>query len=312
MNQGVSSKPMKQGVSEIQRQKVLELRRSHSLREVASLTGLPLGTVKTLCHRSGAFKDNPRHRALFSLPALQPQVETLLPSVPELPAQQSVTGDQELDAVLWLRSVIETGQPTLIERALEGAKKINATPKDLEERYKRWLMNTQGNAFAAVLGSFGIADLETLAKRSLERRQRTHEALSRFGTKAQVFADTDAETFCIHRLKGLKRGGLLLDYKTDAVNQRFTAAPDYSPHTLGDCLHELAYWRDLYILRHAVEPHCGDSLPQAYARETWVFGQLALIKPRTKAEAKAVLHYLFDSDRRDWNEADAILENLIG
>ena len=57
---------MKQGVS--LKDQVLELRRNHSLREVAAQTGLPLGTVKTICARSGAFKDNPRHRAMFKLP----------------------------------------------------------------------------------------------------------------------------------------------------------------------------------------------------------------------------------------------------
>jgi hypothetical protein len=58
---------MKHGVS--LKAKVLELRRGHSLREVSSLSGLPLGTVKTICARSGAFKDNPRLRELFSLAA---------------------------------------------------------------------------------------------------------------------------------------------------------------------------------------------------------------------------------------------------
>lgn len=45
---------------------VLNLRHSHSLREVAAQTGLPLGTVKTICSRSGAVRDNPRHRELFT------------------------------------------------------------------------------------------------------------------------------------------------------------------------------------------------------------------------------------------------------
>jgi DNA-directed RNA polymerase specialized sigma24 family protein len=59
---------MKPPVSPDQRQHAIELRRTHSLREVASLTGLPLGTVKTLCSRSRAFSDNPVHRDLFTLP----------------------------------------------------------------------------------------------------------------------------------------------------------------------------------------------------------------------------------------------------
>lgn len=43
-----------------------------------------------------------------------------------------------------------------------------------------------------------------------------------------------------------------------------------------------------------------------------MFGLLAEIRPRDKAEALAVLRYLVDSDRKDMEEADAILCNLIG
>lgn len=50
---------------------VIELRRGHSLREVAAQTGLSLGTVKTLCASSGAFKGNPQHRALFIPPMIK-------------------------------------------------------------------------------------------------------------------------------------------------------------------------------------------------------------------------------------------------
>ena len=108
---------MKQTVSPKQKQDVLELRRSHSLAEVANMTGLPLGTVKTLVSRSGRFSDNQAHRALFTLPAARPSTQTL-PAVPELPPQTRVTGDKEIDAVIWLRAVIDTGNPALIEKAM--------------------------------------------------------------------------------------------------------------------------------------------------------------------------------------------------
>ena len=102
---------MKMPVSPEAREKVLELRRSHSLGKVAELTGLPLGTVKIICVRSGAFNDNPRHRALFALPAIQASTSTAL-VVPTLPPQAVVTGDKEVDAVIWLREVIATADKT--------------------------------------------------------------------------------------------------------------------------------------------------------------------------------------------------------
>lgn len=87
------------GVSANTRRQVLELRRQHSFRDVVRLAGLLLGTVKAICSRAGVFRDNPAHRALFSLPPIRESSETL-PAVPELPPQQRVTGDPELDAVL--------------------------------------------------------------------------------------------------------------------------------------------------------------------------------------------------------------------
>ena len=90
---------MKTTITPEVRQNVLDLRRSHSLREVAELTGLALGTVKTIVSRSGQSRDNQALRKLFALPALQTSTSTAL-AVPELPRQQAHTGDKEIDAVL--------------------------------------------------------------------------------------------------------------------------------------------------------------------------------------------------------------------
>jgi hypothetical protein len=83
---------LKQGVSIEAKARVLDLRRRYSIREVAEQTGMPVGTVKTICSRSGAFRDNQAHRALFCLPLIRESSQTL-PAVPDLPPQQRVTGD---------------------------------------------------------------------------------------------------------------------------------------------------------------------------------------------------------------------------
>lgn len=144
-------KQMKHGVSN--KAQVLELRRGHSLREVAAQTGLPLGTVKTICARSGAFKDNPQHRVLFTLPEVQSST-TL--AAPMLPTESPVTGDKEIDAVLWLREVIKTGRADLIEKAMEAAKRIKTPLKDLEKRYTAHLIAKIGGSWVTALGSFGL------------------------------------------------------------------------------------------------------------------------------------------------------------
>ena len=298
--------PMKTPLHPEIRQRVLDLRRSHTLREVAEQTGLPIGTVKTLCSRSGAFRDNPAHRALFSLPPIQASTSTAL-ATPALPPQKAITGDEELDAVLWLRSVIQTGQSALIEKAMLAAKRIKTPLPELEKRYTQHLMAANpGNVFAT-FASFGFADLQALAKASVSKLAKQNEAAARFGDA--LFADTPAEQFCMEALAGLKRGRML-EFNQQAVNVRFKARLDLMPHTLSDCLHELTYWNALYRLRSSMGS--GDSAPEAGAREAFVFRCLASIRARTKTEAVAVFRYLADEERMDDKETEAILLNLIG
>lgn len=302
---------MKQGGSTESRRRVLELRRRHSLREVAERTGLPLGTVKTLCSRSGAFRDNEAHRALFSLPPIQPSRQTL-PAVPELPPQQSVTGDKQVDAVLWLRQVISTGQAAMIEKAMLGAKKIKTPLKELEKRYTDWLRKQSPDNPFATFASIGFDDLESLAKRSITKAARQHEARSRFGD--DLFADTPAELFCITALNGIEPGsfGFVDD---DMATERFEAHPELMPHTLNDCLRELAYWRELYWLRNSVDSHSSDGPNEAYARRSFAFRMLGQIRPRSREEALTVLRWMLEDKQNNMDHGDntdAILLNLIG
>lgn len=291
-----------------QRAQVIELRRRHSAREVAEATGLPLGTVKTITSRSGAFRDNAEQRELFSLPPIRPSAETL-PAVPELPHQERITGDAEVDAVLWLHKVIGTGEAHLIERAMEAAKRIKTPLAELEKRYTRLLAEANpGNPFAT-FASFGFAELEGKARKAIQDRALRIKAFARFD---DPLANTDAELFCIQALQGVGMGerGIFID--KDQAADRFRARPELMPHTLADCLHELAYWSDLYRLRNVIDRNCSEGPREATAREWFVFGLLAEIRPRSRDEAKAVLRYLADEGRMDQDEVDAILENIIG
>lgn len=300
---------MKQGVSEDQRTRILDLRRRHSFREVSQLTGIPLGTVKTIVSRSGAFRDNEAHRALFCLPPMQVSAGTS-PAVQELPPQQGVTGDRDVDALLWLREVIGTGHPGHIEAAMEAAKRIKTPFKQLEERYRHWLQVKHPNNMFAALSSFDLGNLESLAKSSVEKLRRQTEARSRFGEG--IFSLTDAELFCESALEGLRPvDGFDLDKAEVAA--RFKARPDLMPNTLSDCIYELDYWSSLYWLRNACERHAGDPCPEASARDWFVFDLLAQIRPRHKDESKAVMRYLSISGRADHRQdCDRIIDNLLG
>jgi hypothetical protein len=302
---------MKTPVSTEARLKVLELRRSHSLGKVAELTGLPVGTVKTICARSGAFKDNPRHRELFTLPAIQISASTGL-TVPTLPPESSVTGDKEIDAVLWLREVIATGQADLIQKAMLAAKRIKTPLKDLEKRYLAHLTARNPGNWVIGLQTLGFADLEGLAQGSIKKLTSKNEALARFGSVKSLFTDTPAELFAIDALAGLKPEKDFGDLDDKKVDARFQAHADLMPHTLTDCLNELAYWRGLYTLRNAVDRDASDPGREAYARECFAFRSLARIRPKSKPEAVAVFRYLVDCERLDDTENESILLNLIG
>lgn len=293
------------------RAQVLVLRRSHSLSQVAALTGLPLGTVKTLCSRSGAFRDNLEHRALFTLPPIKESTNTGV-SVPELPPQQTVTGDKEVDAVLWLHTVIRTGQPALIEKAMLAAKKIKTPMKDLEKQYQNFMMRAHpGNPFAG-LSAIGFGDLEGLARDSVEKLARQREARARFGDDEYLYADTPAEQFCKEALAGVGKGKHGWDFDEKQVDSKFYARAEHMPQTLSDCLHELRYWHELYCLRSSVYRDSGDSALEAQERDRFVFRVLGRVRARSKDEAVSVFRYLVEYDRMDSCETQGILLNLVG
>lgn len=301
---------MKQGVSIEAKAKVLDLRRRYSIREVADQTGLPVGTVKTICSRSGAFRDNERLRAMCSLPPIRVSAETL-PAAPTLPQQQKVTGDGEIDAVLWLRECISTGQAVMIDLAMQQVKKIKTPLGELEERYRKLVVRANpGNLFAA-MNTFGFADLEMLAEKSKKKAALRHEAYSRFGDR--VFEPTAAEQYCIDTLNGvgLDRYGFIDD---EAAAERFRADPDMLPNTLADCLHEMRYWDELSSLRYAFGTTDGDPPQEVSARRSFLFSCMATIRPRSKDESLQVLRWMIEDkqNRFDRTHTDAILLNLIG
>jgi hypothetical protein len=269
----------------------------------------------TVCSPSCAVSDNLKHRDLFSLPPIVESASTAV-MIPEMPMQQVVTGDKEVDAVLWLQQVVSTGQPDLIAKAMEAKERIKTPMAKLEKRYRDILIERNpGNPFAA-FSSFGFGELERQAERAVSRSVSAREALARFGSETALFDNTRAEDLIVSALRGIKYENKYgLPELTPKVSNAFRAHPDYLPHTLSDCLHELAYWSELYRLRHAVCNDAGDGLHEEWVRRDFIFSLMAQIRPQTKGEARAVMKYMIGSgegdDHLDRNGSDAILLNLI-
>ena len=291
-------------ITDQQRAQVLELKHKHSYNEVAAITGLPLGTVRTIVRRSGALTDNPKHRLMFTLPAIKHRASTQLTAF-VMPVQREVTGDKEIDAVLWLREVISTGDPLAIDTALAAVANIKTPLAEIETRYANHLRKNGGGNMFAAFKSIGFADIEDHVKRSKATALRKAEAAARFGDDPDLM--TEAERWAIRVLDGVDVE--LMDSDRSGIADRFKQHPELMPHTLADCLYELSFWDDLYWLKMAAD--AGEPAQETYERGYFVFDLMAEIRPRNREEATAVLQYIIDNERKDDRSTDAVLFNLV-
>lgn len=119
------------------KEQILSLKRSgRGYKTISRVTGVNLNTVKSLCRRSRLFRDNPEHRAIFTIP--ESKFSTELVMVKPLPPQQVITGHKQTDAYLWVLEVIKTGEPVHIAAAEAALEKLTITPKEAQERYARY------------------------------------------------------------------------------------------------------------------------------------------------------------------------------
>lgn len=294
------------------RAQVLELRRTHSAAEVARQTGVPVGTIKAMASRAGSTRDNMAARAFFALPPLVQSASTNIAVPTSLPEQKCVTGDRDLDAMLWLREVVDTGDADLIETAMQATERIKTPAKELERKYGDYLLREHGNRMMAVFGSMNFADLAGHASGVIDRQTRQREAMARFGSESILFADQGTELFCISALAKVKPLDKdLYEYDSAAACSAFEVQADMRPHTLDDCLFEQAYWNALYRTRSAWPS--GDELPQVSARRSYLDQCMSRLRPKDRNEALAVLRYLTDPANSilGTEHGEAILKNLI-
>lgn len=276
---------------------------------------IPRGTPDQLAKRDGMRlnylgshpTNNDALRALFALPPIRESASTAL-GIIEMPKQSVTTGDREVDAVLWLQNIVQSGHQAYIDKALEAVKRIETPMKELENRYAEYLRRSGAHVFQIMFGTMGFGDLESQSKAAIEKATRRHDALGRFGSIEALFADTAAEKACKKALRGLKRDDMAF-YDDEQARERFSSHPALVPATMDDCLYVMAYDQSLYELRHAAGD-CGDSLPQAYAHECYCRSMMAHIKPRDLCEALAAFDYV-QREHGDSSEAPAILRNLV-
>ena len=214
------------------RAQVLALRRTQSARAVAQALNIPLGTLKAISSRSGITRNNEDLRAFFRLPEIVASACTALQPPVAPPQPVAVTGDKDLDAVLWLRQVVQTGDTALIDKAMQAAERIKTKPDELEKRYGDFLMRqTGGNTMRAVFGSIGFANLKGLAESTLDKQARKREALARFGSDQAVFATLPQEQFCMDALALVPQDTKgWHDFDQEQGNAAFAQQTELVPH----------------------------------------------------------------------------------
>jgi len=254
-------------------------------------------------------RDNEALRALFALPPIPASASTAV-AVAEAPRPEVITGNQEVDSVLWLQRIVDTGDQSLIDKAMEAVKRITTPMDELGRRYGAHVARSTGSTMVGAFASFGFGDLEDQARRAIEKAARRHEALARFGSAEQAAAETPAEKACKNALRGLKRDKDWGRYDDNDARARLAARPELSPSTIDDCLYARAYWTKLYWLRSATTGH-GDARPAGSAHDDFCYAMLAHLQPRNGTEAISAFDHLDADDGTDWERSQPIIRNLI-
>ncbi|MEA3641821.1 MAG: hypothetical protein VBE63_18060 [Lamprobacter sp.] len=266
---------------------------------------------------------NPEHQRLFTIPAPLCSNEGAL-TVPELPAQQAITGDPEIDACLWLAQVCKTARhPGVLDKVLVAAQRITTPAKEIEQRYVDWLKQQPGvHPMRVIFASFDMANIEEKVAKARERIVVYNEGAAIFGSYQQALMPTPPEQMIERTVGELPGGDDDLLYRWTQEQRAELFARSVNPTTLTEVAAELHYWRWLHDIRwklqqtEAPDEDSPDDPPEISARRDWVEGLLCELPPQSPAEAlqigEAVRHGLVETGSvDDWKTQAAILEHLL-
>ncbi|NVZ08831.1 hypothetical protein HW932_06110 [Allochromatium humboldtianum] len=235
-------------------------------------------------------KGNPEHRRLFIVPSGDISGSTAL-AVPQLPEARTITGDREVDAMLWLKEVCQTARDVaIVDKALEAAAKIQTPAKAIEDRYTAWLrLQPDLHPLQIAFASIGIADIERHAETARERIAKHAEGMAAFGSYAAAMSATPAERMVFETVGAVLDGEELWRAAPDRLDVLF--AGSINPATLSECLAELHYWQWLSNIRWRMSQtehpgeFQGDDDERISARRWFVEGLLTELAPVDRAEA---------------------------
>lgn len=242
--------------------------------------------------------ENLEHQRLFAIPTSPPSDSTALVA-PTLPEQTCITGDREVDALLWLGRVCKTTTDlAVLDKALEAAAKIQTPANDLEKRYSAWLMRQPGaHPMRTIFGSFGMADIQGKVERARQRIRVNAEGRAIFGTLEAALAPTPAEAMLEQTISEWPTGDFW-NWSAEQLAEVF--ARSVNPVSLTGCVAELRYWAWLYDIRRHLyateypDDYTPDPSETVSARERYVEHRLTVLPPVDRAEAIYVADVLKD------------------
>ncbi|MGR7527394.1 hypothetical protein [Klebsiella aerogenes] len=297
------------------KEQILSLKRSgRGYKTISRETGVNINTVKSICRRSGQFRDNPEHRVLFTIP--EPKYSTALATIKALPPQQVITGHKQTDAYLWVLEVIKTGEPAHIAAAEAALEKLTITPKEAQERYSRYLQQN-GAGWTSVFSTMWLDDPQRFIRNATAQREKAACVRGAFGSHEAAFDPVPAEHLIESGYGPYQE--IYCEVMREGEGKYIYTDVLPAPYTLSDVVREYQYWDWLSQMRVAAwkelypEENMWES-SHLWDRENWLEKQLEIIKPVSQEEALAVLKwYLGDENFADHGRRqDGVYLNLIG
>ncbi|MFI8417716.1 hypothetical protein ACQKDS_14775 [Serratia sp. NPDC078593] len=298
-----------------QKAEILRLKREgKGYKTISRLTGVNLNTVKSICRRSGLFRDNPEHRVLFTIPEKKYSTAIAVPK--PLPPQSTITGDKQTDAYLWVLEVIKTGEPAHITAAEEALKKLTITPKQAQDNYTHYLQ-AKGAGWTSVFTTMWMDNPQYYIEQAKVQYEKAGSVRGVFGSLEAVFQPVEAER-SIEDVYGAYQE-VCCDIMAKVPGEYVFTDVLPEPYTLSDVVREIQYWDWLSSMRNsAFRELYPDEYPNEnmhlWDREQYLDHLLETIRPITRAEALDVLKWYLTYPRyQDMNaDSDGVYLNLIG
>ncbi|EFT5079212.1 hypothetical protein HHY15_002333 [Salmonella enterica] len=320
------------------KENIIRLKRSGiGYKAISRETEININTVKSICRRSGLFRDNPEHRALFTIP--EPKYSTELATIKPLPPQQVITGHKQTDAYLWVLEVIKLNEPAHLEAAQAALEKLTITPKEAQDRYTRYLQSNGVDGFNIVFGTMMMDNPQHFIERAREQAARAAEVRGVFGSYEAIYDKLTVPEQLLEdalgwlyndsygwteeeKRQGRIEGKRVIEVMELREKKCFEIITDVlpAPFTLSDVVREFQYWEWVYRMRDAAKKEIAPNELSGDGglvsdRESWLDKQLEIIRPVSRDEALNVLRWYLRSERHQGfmdADSDAVYLNLIG